>query len=196
VPIWYIEMEPRANEMQPWFDYRSLLKSLNPNSPIEHRHCDYRAVSLDRLGTILKTGIDVEPSDSVIYTGPFDKAWEYGGWPKVILMLDWQVMEKTSRQVHADTPPGELDVWRKSYPTELRSSDGIPYWLSRLPETSKRIATDYEIAHAWWIPGNALEALKAILIFGEMPGGVSSLLPIDTGQSVMIADADEAGNEA
>jgi hypothetical protein len=38
--------------------------------------CVFRGVAIDRLPVVLKTGVDVEPTDTVLFADFFDKAWE------------------------------------------------------------------------------------------------------------------------
>src|SRR5262249_46250788 len=130
-------------------------------------HRGFRAVGADRLSAILSNGIDVEPTRSVIMVDCFEKAWEYGGWPKVMQALDWSCLDQSWREIPTDTPPGELTELRKIFPALLTSIDGSKLWLSRLPEGDPRIASSYEVSYGRWIPGNPFEALKAILVFSR-----------------------------
>jgi hypothetical protein len=136
---------------------------LDPTLPVK----TYRGVGLDRLATVLTTGIDVEPSDSVIFADFIDKAWEYGGFPKVILALDPGRLERTFREIPADTPQDELDAVRERFPNVLTSADGETLWCSRMSIEDPRIASPYEWAYAWWIPGDPFEALRAVLLFAS-----------------------------
>ena len=126
----------------------------------------FRGVSVDRLDVILNIGIDVEPTDSIIFTDMcFSKAWEYGGWPKIILELDSTKLDRTFREVPADTPAEELEEIRKTFPTSLISKDANSIWFSRLHEDDSRITSDYEFEYARWIPGDPFAALRGIYLF-------------------------------
>lgn len=94
--------------------------------------CGFRGVSWDRLGVVLSTGIDVEPTDATIYVDGFDKALEYGGWPKVIVALRSAQLDSAFREVSADTPPAQLAELERAFGTRLPSVDGSKLWLSRL----------------------------------------------------------------
>src|SRR6266540_17607 len=168
VPFWHIELEDRFNERHHLFKEVELFASLERETPVDLLRCCFRGVSIDRLSTVLRTGIDVEPTDSIIFADcfGFGKAWEYGGWPKLILALNPRGLERTYREVAADLPVDQLAELRKRYPSVLKSSDGSRLWLSRFPENSPRIATGYETEYARWIPGDALKVLKALLGFG------------------------------
>jgi hypothetical protein len=49
----------------------------------------YRGVALNRLPTILRTGVDTEPTHGVFWSSDrIGKALEYGGRDKVVLVLD------------------------------------------------------------------------------------------------------------
>jgi hypothetical protein len=127
---------------------------------------EYRGVELDRLPTILSTGIDVEPSDAVLYVSTLEKALEYGGLPKAVIVLDPDHLERTWRTLPADSAAEEVERIQQTYPTKLTSTDGTKLWCSRLSEDDPRITTDYETAYARWIPGDPLEALQAVFVLG------------------------------
>ncbi len=76
--------------------------------PREYWGCSFRGVSIDRLVTVLNHGIDVLPTNAVIYTDCFDKAFEYGGWPKVVLAFDADRLQTTFREIPADSSEAEL----------------------------------------------------------------------------------------
>jgi hypothetical protein len=129
----------------------------------------FRCVAPDRLPLILRTGCDAEPSDSVLWidTGITpDKALEYGGETKVLLILDIRKTERSCREVSADLAISELDSLRAQYPTVLKSVDGTMLWLSRLPANDRRVNSAYEIEHGRWIPGDPFEALIGVVVLG------------------------------
>ncbi len=126
--------------------------------------CGFRGVSWDRLAVVLSTGIDVEPPDATIYVDGFDKALEYGGWPKVIVALRNHCLDSTFREIAATTPEEQLVDLQRVFGTKLQSADGSKLWLSRLSADDSRVTTDYEVAYARWIPQDALEALAAVFV--------------------------------
>jgi len=119
-----------------------------------------RGVSADRLSYVLRHGIDVDPTDAPIWVSSIDKAMEYGGWPKLILVLDVTRLDRTFREPVDAVDRASL---RRMFPTEVASEDGSQFWLSRLAATDRRLASEYEVAYGRWIPGNARDALVAIL---------------------------------
>jgi len=123
-----------------------------------------RGVSADRLTYVLKHGIDVDPTDAPIWVSSIEKAMEYGGWPKLILVLDVKRLDRTFRELATSGDGTERAFLRRTFPTECASEDGSHVWLSRLAPTDRRLATGYEVAYGRWIPGNAREALLAILV--------------------------------
>ena len=123
-----------------------------------------RGVALDRFEQVIATGIDVEPSDAPIWVSSLDKAMEYGGWPKLILLLDPHCLDRTFREVGGDCSEATRADIIRQFPTELPSVDGTSRWFSRLPATDRRITSGYEIAYARWIPGDARAALRAVLL--------------------------------
>jgi hypothetical protein len=137
--------------------------------------CEFRGVGIDQLKTVLAAGIDVTPTDSPIYASDFKKAWEYGGIPKVVLALDGQTMERTWRQVPADTPEEVLAPLRDVYPTVLEIDSGEFLWLTRMEASDRRAGTPYEAAYGWWIPGDPWETLQAIFVFAPVDLVTSAL---------------------
>lgn len=163
VPIWFGVVETDTLHSPP--ERFTKLSRLD----LELLRCDFRSVSIDRLDTVLATGIDVHPTDAVLFANTFDKAWEYGGFPKVMLALEIKGMSRTWKKRPSDAPEAELDELRKQYPTVVERADGEELWFSRLPEHDPRVATPYETAHGRWIPGDPFDVLRAILIFGQEP---------------------------
>ena len=125
-----------------------------------------RGVGLDRLPLVLASGIDVQPADAVVYVDELDKALEYGGEEKLILILDPNNLASTWEEVDASLDPKRLSDLRSRYQTELRSEDGRTVWFSRLPRSDRRVSSDYEVAYARWIPGDPQEALLGLLLVG------------------------------
>jgi hypothetical protein len=124
--------------------------------------CDFRGVSIDRLPNILKFGIDVEPTDSPIYVAEFDKAWEYGEFPKVVMALASEHMEPTFRVLPVDVLEAEIEVLRRIYPNSY-SVDGQT-WISRVSDPNPA-ARNYEAAYGRWIPGDPFDALRGIFVY-------------------------------
>jgi hypothetical protein len=127
----------------------------------------FRGVDISRLSTVLKTGIDVEPSNSVIYASDLKKSLEYGGSPKLILALDSNRLKKTYVETNSDIPEAEISRLRETYPTMLRSEGGASLWFSRMDQTDTRLATPYESEYAWWIEQDHQRALKGLLLLCE-----------------------------
>lgn len=127
-----------------------------------------RCVGLHRLKCVMETGVDVEPSDSVIWTDRSpQKVLEYGDTPgRIMLIFSSSKLEPSWREVDAASDPGELEALRRKYPTVLRSQEGSKLWFSRLPETDRRIGQPYEVAHGRYIPGDPWQALQAVMLFG------------------------------
>ena len=159
VRLWAVRLPVGGELFRPPFDEHELLAAMDRSLLL----CAFRAVNLDRLPVVLRTGIDVEPPTAVIYANDFEKAWEYGDWPKLVLALDFKKLDRTWREVPASTSPDELASLQRTFPTTMSSKDGRTLWLSRLDENDTQIGTDYEVAHAYWIPGD--EAVRAAIIF-------------------------------
>jgi hypothetical protein len=160
VPLWLATVDldkyrykPPLRDVDLWEAWPELMR------------CEFRGVSIDRLETILRIGVDVEPPDSVIYVSDFDKAWEYGGFPKLVLAFKCDKLRRTHATVPADTPPEELSELTKTFPTVVPSIDGESLYLSRLAADDTALGTEYEWAYAYWIPGDPFDALVAALVF-------------------------------
>jgi len=132
--------------------------------PEEYRGCLFRAVSLDRLSSVLREGIDVEPTNAVIWANGLDKALEYGDWPKLIMALDHNFMKKTYTELDANTSEQELAAVCRDYPTLVNQGEGSKLFFSRLKEDDPRLCSTYESFSAWWIPGDPWNALKGVFI--------------------------------
>jgi hypothetical protein len=159
--MWLIQVPAEGFDHRPPPDCDDFFIKLDPSLIVGQ----FRGVNISRLPTILRSGIDVEPPDSVFYADSFEKAWEYGEWPKVLFALDVQKLRRTFTEVPSNTPPAELARLRKTFPTMLRSRDGSTLWLSRLREDDPKLGSAYEMAYAWWIEGNPFEALRGLFIF-------------------------------
>lgn len=127
----------------------------------EYSDCGFRGVPLASLPAVLQNGVDVYPTTSVIFVAELDKALEYGN---VILALRWDSLRPTFKHITVENPQ-EVETARAGFPTVIELDDHS-LWCTRLEQNDPRIATDYEIAYARWIPGNAWDALKAVVLVG------------------------------
>jgi hypothetical protein len=167
VPVWAAAIDVETYWYHPPVTERALRESFGPLK----RCTDFRGVSLSRLPTILAAGIDVEPTTAPFFVSDFNKAWEYGDWPKVIMALDRMHLDYTYREITSDTAADEAARLMLEYPTRIQDRSGERIWLTRLPETDPRAASSYEAEFARWIPGNPFHALRAVFVF--MPEGDS-----------------------
>jgi hypothetical protein len=145
--------------------------------PDEYLGSLFRAVSKDRLSTVLRQGIDVEPTNAVIWVNHLDKALEYGGWPKLVMALDYKFLERTFVELDADASEAEVTAVRRDYPTISKRSDSSKLFYSRLKEDDPQLCTPYEFDSAWWIPGDPWKALKGIFLFfrPRVPADIENL---------------------
>ena len=139
----------------------------------------FRCVSFDRFQSVLKTGVDVAPSHHHIYVcSDYEKALEYGGAQKIMLVYDSELLHKTYREVSFNTPTAELQALADRFSTRLTSADSTTFWFSRLPEDDTALASGYEREYGHWIPGDPFEALKAIILIGQFTKDDLKLIPI------------------
>jgi hypothetical protein len=95
----------------------------------------------------------------------FEKSWEYGAWPKVIMALDGKQLERTYREIPADTPSDEVARLMEDCPTRIESETGEYAWLTRFAESNTRATCAYERLYARWVPGDPFDALIAVFVF-------------------------------
>ena len=125
------------------------------------RLLQYRGVALNRLPTVLRTGVDTEPTDRVFWSSDrIGKALEYGGRDKVLLVFDPRRLKRGWVVLDSDCPQEERCEVERIYPTVVWET-GQSTKLSRLP------ATEYQCGgyddYAYWIPGNPFDALMLIV---------------------------------
>jgi hypothetical protein len=119
-------------------------------------------------------GIDVEPTDARIYGGALDKAFEYGGTPKLVLaMRGWSqpdgdrtlLLDKNSRiHKHAEADV-DVESIQNTYPYAY-PINGESNLYSRFPSlTGAEIKYDQD--YGYWIPGDPFDALVAMFIYRE-----------------------------
>jgi hypothetical protein len=121
----------------------------------------FRGVSLDRLDVVRSSGIDVVPPDHHFYADSLDKAIEYGGWPKVMLALDYRCLDRPYRRVAADAKAEDVIALRRTYPHEVHDDNGR-LWLTR---ASIQRFDGYDVEHGRWIPGDPLDAIRTVIVF-------------------------------
>lgn len=128
----------------------------------------FRACSISRLDVVLATGVDV-PRGNVIWVSDLEKALEYGEGDEYKILMAYRTgaMERPFREVSADIPDAQRAELLRSYPTVIESKDGRKLWFSRLATEDPRLASGYEVAYAWWIPGDPLDALEFVVVFGR-----------------------------
>lgn len=120
----------------------------------------FRGVDDAALERALTQGIDVVPSDSHWYGAELEKALEYGGDYPSVLMIDSSYIQRPWRVVPSDAPQEKHSAARGWAPLQpLVASDGSHTFYSRLPLSDRSRGSDYEKAYAWYIPGDARDAL-------------------------------------
>ena len=123
-----------------------------------------RGVSLDRLQFVLENGIDVPPGAPLWVEIGIEKAWEYGGSPKLLLVLAQEALQPAHLVLPSSTPEQELEVYKTQYQTVLRREDRGEIYLSRLKPTDRRVGSGYEQAYCRFPAGDPRNCLVAIII--------------------------------
>lgn len=129
----------------------------------------FRGVTIDRLPTIITTGVDVEPSSAAIFcTECIDKALEYTRWPHgvragALMVFRSSHVDRSFCRPGEDATETQIAEIQRRYPRV--HDNGTGRWFSRLPDSR---VFDYEREYGYWIPGNAQEALAAVFLIGEI----------------------------
>jgi hypothetical protein len=106
-----------------------------------------RGVALEKLPYVLEHGIDVPVGNPLWVDVALDKAWEYGGSAKLLMVLSNDALQTSHFVLPIDTPDEQPEVYKKEYRTVVRLEDKGQIYLSRLDARDPRIGSDYEWAY-------------------------------------------------
>jgi hypothetical protein len=168
-----------------WLETLRSMSDLSSLSFDELVDSQYRSVTLGRLERVLSTGIDVEPPTAVFSTDSWDKALEYGGWPKLLLVLNQNLLVHSTMRVPADTPAERLAELQSVRPTLVPSPDGRWLCLSRL--TDGRACDPYDIEFGRWIPERPLDALRAAVVLSHPRHGGQDAVAVELEPWALVA---------
>lgn len=162
VPVWFTEWEP-----EPTFESAPEAATAHWLGLYKkHRRIEFRATNLSRLPVVLATGVDVEPSTHHIYAADFEKAWEYGKFPKVIAAYRADRLDRTFRTLPLDPALDERSE-RRQRPYEYRYEWADTRFISQIRHTTPG-GPGYEWEYGYWIPGDAREALVGLFTYGSV----------------------------
>ena len=167
IPIAVIFTEDDDYQLRRKIDEYFLLLMMSFRSDIEDFQVPvYRAVSFDRYRQILDTGTDVSPTDSVIWANEsLEKALEYGGQDKVIMIFDSRKLLRSYKVVPVGASESEIEWVEAIYGKHrILIDNGDNFWYSRLPPDDRRLASPYECEHGWFILGSPFEALLGLIL--------------------------------
>lgn len=126
------------------------------------RLLQYRGVSLHRLPTILRTARDAEPVDGVFWSADWiEKALEYGGPEKALLVYDPRRLKRAWVKLDADCSPMQRSEINRLYPTVVWENEKSTK-LSRLPASEYHNGIGYD-DYAYWIDGDPFDALVLVI---------------------------------
>lgn len=166
VPLWYVVA--RAG-----FGRTDLAPAIKDAFGQTHRWnllSSCRGVSSERLPVILSTGCDVEPSNAPLFVASIEKALEYGhDRDQVIQVFDRKCLRPSFCERDADLSQEERAEIERDYPNVIPSVDGSTLWFTRLAPSDTRAATGYEREYGYWIPGDPVEALCALILIFDDP---------------------------
>src|SRR5262249_32033650 len=109
-------------------------------------------------------GIDVLPTDSVIYANDLEKASEYGGRDGLIMLLNPSEMRRSYMMLDASADPDNRRHIEQEYGTDPIIFPEGTLFYSRLPPTDRRRGTPYEVANGWYIPNDPFKVLSGVII--------------------------------
>jgi hypothetical protein len=146
-------------EIRDWF-MRKLFIPMVKRPSIPLPVC--RGVPLSALQRVLDTGIDVQPTNSVIWADFLEKALEYGGEEKIVLILNPKAMRRCSWLVGAGEDASQAEAIIGGPATLLPNGQRL---YSRLPLADPRRGSLAEAEYGWFIPGDPFSALAGVLVF-------------------------------
>jgi hypothetical protein len=145
-----------------------------------------RGVAVGRLETILRAGVDVSPTDSVIWLDHLDKAVEYGSADGVVVMVfDERQLKPASREFPKSTSEEELTQIANEYPTRIDDYNG----RTLLSRCGPHQDPGYGLLYGAWIPGDPFDALRLVRVIA--PSGQN--IPSAVGETVAKVAAKMAG---
>jgi len=125
----------------------------------------YRGSSVDRLPLIERVGIDVEPTNQMIF-GCYDptKSLEYG---PLLIALDSTMLRKSWRDVAADASAQEIAEAEAEFGTNFLPARDGSRWYTRGRLDDPMVARPGEQEYGHYIPGDPWEALLGVWLFGD-----------------------------
>jgi len=128
----------------------------------------YRGVALHRLPTVLRSARDAEPADGVFWSTEYiEKALEYGGHAKALLVYDPRRLKPAWVILDAECSALQRSEFKRLYPTVVWEKENETK-LSRLPASAYHGGIGYD-HYAYWIDGDPFDALVLIITVGP-PG--------------------------
>lgn len=125
----------------------------------------YRGFDADALGGVLEHGLDVPSGCAFFATGHADKAWEYPTTRSIAAML---VLDSTkAKPSYVCKPFGAGDAWQPDktlYPNAYVDSGQVVHTRFAADRGTRCFQDEHMYGH--WIPGNARDALIAIVLGG------------------------------
>lgn len=148
----------------------------------------YRGCSVERLGAVLESGIDV-PDKAAFFASPYpDKGWEYPLGRKVptLLVLDRDRAERSFRIQPADAGDTWIPDENAAYPNVYTDAEGAARIHTRFDDKHLPGCFRDENMYGFWIPGDARDALLDVVIGGPLSAITDLLrgLPLSGSHSI------------
>lgn len=126
----------------------------------------FRGFAIKNLGTVLATGLDVPAHSAFFAAKGLHHGWE---WPHqrdiaAVLILEKSSLERSHRSYPEAGPPEPVD--KTKYPNEYRDGGRVVH--TRFELDANRGTRTYfdEQLYGYWVPGDARDALLAVVLGG------------------------------
>jgi hypothetical protein len=121
----------------------------------------------------MKNGVDVEPTDRIIYVDDPSKSLEYGrdetGTPgdtdQVMMVFRWDDLQRAVSPVRRPIPQDQLDKLRAMYRTEVEQNEWVLFSNASREELSR--AGTYMEQYGAFIPGDPWKSLLMLILIGD-----------------------------
>jgi hypothetical protein len=140
----------------------SLLSGAKPGGP--RTALFGRGVNLDKLAYVLAHGIDVPSGYPLWVDVALEKAWEYGGPRKLLMIFSNDYLQTAHCVLPLDTPYDKLEAYKAEYRTILRLENRGQIYLSRLDQSDPRVGSDSEVAYCRFPVGDPFAGLVALIV--------------------------------
>jgi hypothetical protein len=127
----------------------------------------YRGVPLAACERVFANGIDVLPTDAVIWANDLQKASEYGGQNRLIMILNQSGMRRSYITLDESADAETRRRVEQEYGTEPIIFPKGTIFYSRLAPMDRRRGSPYEVENGWYIPNDPFKVLSGMIVCGR-----------------------------